>query len=415
METIQELTSRWSEIRDEVIENQNSAERVGIAGLKTINYLDGMETRLSDLEESQSGGDVLPSDNYIPLSGTKPGKRVMGDIEMSNDTGLVSPTGKRIGFDANGNPINTITDLGKISIGVIDNILDGDYIFKVQEGGALAAYRLFQVTRDYSGTILKYQSRFTTNSNLLEGRNRPPSGVWSSWEKIGGSNSIQIPTIANLVDDRDLNQIWFTINGHYDEINTLKPEICLVWRRKGSRDTTVGKNGSPSRRKHKIALVREWDDRDYNVTNPHKNIIPFFQYPINPDMRNNLYSRADTGRGHALSAKDLIKPQVFEGPDYIKWSKSRVQLSLDNGGSKAIMQRFGLCVRIRNPKYAAAGGVYHNNWGTNMMGQIYYNGIPAYLYGEITPIILAMTKLDGHIVNPITGKQVVVYTIAMRV
>ena len=180
-------------IFDDIIDgpNQQTADRGDVAAQKVNQNFQKIKEAFLQIDGGgggNSGGDE-PVGDFIPRTGTVTNKPVTGDIEMSNDTGLVSPTGKRIGFDANGNPINMITDLGKISIGVIDNIPDGDYYYKVQEVGALAAYRLVQVTRDYSGTLLKYQVRNSSNSNFLEGRSRPPSNVWSEWLPVGGVNN----------------------------------------------------------------------------------------------------------------------------------------------------------------------------------------------------------------------------------
>ena len=130
----------------------------------------------------------------VPLTGTEANKPVTGDILVSDNKGLLSSTGKKIGFDDNGNPINMFVDLGENPN--IDDLEDGAYKYTTNiislGKTAFNSYQLFQTHLIKNPTEIICQLRFGHSgiyqrSLSLYG----PLEEWSEWEETG-ANSIPL-------------------------------------------------------------------------------------------------------------------------------------------------------------------------------------------------------------------------------
>ena len=91
------LKERSEDVKNETRYLKNTALRIGQLFFDIIEWVKGIYNELK---------------NFIPLSGTELNRPVTGNITVSNDKGLVSSTGKLIGFDVNGDPtVATASDL----------------------------------------------------------------------------------------------------------------------------------------------------------------------------------------------------------------------------------------------------------------------------------------------------------------
>jgi hypothetical protein len=211
------------------------------------------------------------------------------------------------------------------------------------------------------------------------------------------SSHIPLPSIQLEVQNHPDHgtRLFASLRGHRAEIYALEPEICLVY----ARSASWGENKFPdtdaprpflSKKKIGLVCVSSIKSDFERLLNPVESDLRL-GYPANYDGTPAVLNMLVSGNtaspdiiGNAIASIDTAHTMILFG------KQTRIRNAIHLGEGKITTHRSfkaGICVRVKNPAYAAVGGKYF----TGMGHQVYYFGVPAYLFGEISPL-----KIELH-------------------
>jgi len=289
--------------------------------------------------------------------------------------------------------------------------------------GDLYGYNMLSISSQEKDTDNPYRSSLQIAGCKISGkdiiffrtvRNGVPNEEWT--ELVSVSDLTRV--LANLVQKTDTSNIIIPrvmvvdasrnlpiniyIDGHFDSIYDLEPEICLVYRRRHRRNKKkLSYFGLIDRSKNKWAVVESSIIRDDLWLG---NLLPishrqgFFKYPQKNVVNYLSYLSFVFNQIQPATAKDIFGMMVFpvtnfdNGQDiqdgfFVQKIRSKDKKFLPYNSAKGTNRVFecGLCVRVKNPKF------YAYDRDSNIT-QDWIDRVPKYLFGQVTPIRLSLTS-----------------------